>query len=56
MTVQSQSVFWNELLTSYAASMFVRRCVNVTDEAEVPSYCVFLAVSCPAAEQKVIFT
>lgn len=40
---------------SYVASMFVWLCVNVIDEAEEPSHCVFLAVSCPAAEQKVIF-
>lgn len=55
VTVQSESVFWNELLMSYATSVFVWPCVNVRDEAEEPSYCVFLAVSCPAAEQKAIF-
>lgn len=39
----------------YTASVFICPFVNVIDKAEMPSYCVFLAASCPVAEQKAIF-
>ncbi len=40
---------------SYTASVFICPFVNVIDEAGMPGFCVALAVSCPAAEQKAIF-
>lgn len=60
VTVQSESVFWNEPLMGYTASVFICPFVNVTHKAQMPGFCVlfiylFPAVSCPVAEQKAIF-
>lgn len=40
----------------YTASVFSCPFVNVIDKAEMPGFVYFLAVACPAAEQKELFT
>lgn len=51
VTVQLESVFGTSLRRATQPLCFCAF-VNVIDKAEMPGLCVFLAVSCPAAEQK----